>query len=213
METHLDEAGIEAKFKFVKDGFLNYSKAQNCMRQGGITGHWHQHRAERQLRTIIKGIPEEIRTGDVKKQLEEQGFTIGTVTRMKKDKENFYDMVAVTTEHSDKGRELLKIKCWEGSYAEQSIKGNRRFPCSVTTAKVLDTCNTGARQARPVHFAQKVTLHVTAPEIEGKANKPSASDAGKITRPFLRAAPSTRHKLGCRNEQLGITKLGMQKLG
>lgn len=46
--TMLKELEIEAKYKFVKDGLLiftrgpeDYRKVQATMRQSGITGHWH----------------------------------------------------------------------------------------------------------------------------------------------------------------------------
>lgn len=71
----LKKAGVEAKFKVTRDGFLIftrgpevYKQVQDSMKQCGITGHWHQHKADRQLRNIIKGIPEKVSTGEVKKQ-------------------------------------------------------------------------------------------------------------------------------------------------
>lgn len=126
-------AGIEARYKLVKGGFLiftrgaeDYRKVQECMRKDGITGHWYQHNAKRQLRTIIKGIPDEVSTGEVKNQLEEQEFTIGTVTRMRKD--NSYDMVTVTTENTEKGRELLKIRQLGGVVCRTEFKRKPEAP-------------------------------------------------------------------------------------
>lgn len=97
-------------FKILSRGSDSYRRLTGSLRESGIGAHWHQHREEKPLWTVIKGIPAEMGEEEVRGELSKLGLDIKRVVRMRKNKLEPYDMVVVTTERSEEGKKIFEVE-------------------------------------------------------------------------------------------------------
>lgn len=119
VQTIIDSTEVKAElmldkfhggFKILSRGSEDYRRLTGSLRESGIGAHWHLHREDRPLWTVIKNIPAEMRVEEVKEELEELGVEVKNAVRMRKNKEEPYDMVAVATDRSEEGKKIFGVE-------------------------------------------------------------------------------------------------------
>lgn len=112
----LKENGVVADFKTAKGGVRIFPKSSEDFRlivrklkDWEVGAHWYMLKEEKPLQTVVKGIPLGLAEEEVKEDLVAKGFKVESVVRMKRDKANPYNMVAVTSERSEEGKRLFEI--------------------------------------------------------------------------------------------------------
>lgn len=86
-------------------GSGSYRRLTGSLWESGIGAHWHLHQEGKLVWTVIKGIPAEMGEDKLREKFEKLGLDIKKVT-MRKSKEEVYDMVVVTTERSEEGKNI-----------------------------------------------------------------------------------------------------------
>lgn len=109
------EAWIESECKAVQGGVWvftwgseDFRRALKNIKESGTRTHWYMLEEEKPLRMVIKGVPAGLEEELVKEELTGIGFNIESVVRINRDKENPYDMVAVTSERSEEEKSCLR---------------------------------------------------------------------------------------------------------
>lgn len=110
MEAELVLDKKDGGFIILSRGSEDYRRLTGSLRESGIGAHWHLHREDRPLWAMIKDIPAEMTEEKVKEGLEDLGLKIKKVVRMRKNKEEPYDMVAVESDRTEEGKKIFEVE-------------------------------------------------------------------------------------------------------